>query len=48
MKAGRCPFRHGCSYAEACKDHSWLCIWGFWAAIAVSLGVVSWLVWRAL
>ena len=42
-----CPFRNGCRYAEACKDHKWFCVWAYWAALAVGFGVITLIVWQA-
>jgi hypothetical protein len=47
MKQPRCPFRNSCPFASACKDHSWFCVWGFWAVLLAGFAAVTLMVWRA-
>jgi hypothetical protein len=47
MATARCPFHKGCPFSEACKDHKWFCVWGFWAALAGGFIVITVIVWQA-
>ena len=40
-----CPFHQRCPFRDACRDHSWLCIWGIWLALLLGVGFVALLFW---
>lgn len=46
MSTGRCPFKSKCPHSEACQDHTWFCVWVFWAVPVVALAVVTYLMWQ--